>query len=399
MMQRRHFNTRLAALAAAGMASLPAMAQDGALMRIVVGFSPGGSVDAVARLLAERLKEPLGMNVIVENKPGATGRVALGEVQRARPDGRTLVLAAGGAMVIFPWLYPTNLGYDPVKDFTPVSRVTSLGFVISVGPAVPVTDLKGLIAWARANPGKAMYATSGAGSVPHFSGLLLAQTLGLELTHVAYKGGPQAEQELIGGHVPMMIDSPTSTTIDLHRSGKLRILAVTGKTRLPAVPDAAGGGRESGNRQLLRPLRPGGHAGRCDQPHRPCGGAGAGVAGGARKDPGRWFGDGPRRTTRTGQRAGQPAQALGSADQGLWLQGRVGLLGLGPGLYPGTPGAGVGWCSGRGRGLRWHRVFVAVADHTLAREVPARRRKDVDQHTRCVDVAAGVDHLGWHHQQ
>ncbi|WP_245638575.1 Bug family tripartite tricarboxylate transporter substrate binding protein [Hydrogenophaga palleronii] len=237
MMQRRHFNTRLAALAAAGMASLPAMAQDGALMRIVVGFSPGGSVDAVARLLAERLKEPLGMNVIVENKPGATGRVALGEVQRARPDGRTLVLAAGGAMVIFPWLYPTNLGYDPVKDFTPISRVTSLGFVISVGPAVPVTDLKGLIAWARANPGKAMYATSGAGSVPHFSGLLLAQTLGLELTHVAYKGGPQAEQELIGGHVPMMIDSPTSTTIDLHRSGKLRILAVTGKTRLPALPD------------------------------------------------------------------------------------------------------------------------------------------------------------------
>lgn len=237
MMQRRHFNTRLVALAAAGASGLPALAQDSSPMRILVGFSPGGSVDVVARLLAERLKDLLGTNVIVENKPGATGRVALGELRRARPDGRTLVLAAGGAMVIFPWLYPDTLGYDPAKDFTPISRVTSLGFVISVGPAVPATNFKDLVAWAKANPAKAMYATSGAGSVPHFAGLLLGQALGAPLTHVAYKGGPQAEQELIGGHVPMMIDSPTSTTIDLHRTGKLRIVAVTGKTRLPALPD------------------------------------------------------------------------------------------------------------------------------------------------------------------
>lgn len=237
MMQRRDFTNCLAALATLSAASLPAQAQENGPLRILVGFSPGGSVDAVARLLAERLKEPLGMNVIVENKPGATGRLALSEAQRARADGRTLVLAAGGAMVIFPWLYPGTLGYDPVKDFTPVSRVTSLSFVVSVGPAAPVTDIKGLIAWLKANPTKAMYATSGAGSVPHFSGLLLAQTLGVSLNHVAYRGGPQAEQELIGGHVPIMIDSPTSTTINLHRSGKLRILAVTGKNRLPALPD------------------------------------------------------------------------------------------------------------------------------------------------------------------
>ena len=140
-------------------------------------------------------------------------------------------------MSIFPWLYPGNLGYDPVKDFTPISRVTSVSFVISVGPAAPVTDLKGLIAWIKANPSKAMYATSGAGSVPHFAGLLLAETLGTQMNHVAYRGGPLAEQDLVGGHVPMMIDSPTGTTIDLHKSGKLRIVAVTGKTRLPALPD------------------------------------------------------------------------------------------------------------------------------------------------------------------
>ncbi|MBN9408259.1 MAG: ABC transporter substrate-binding protein [Burkholderiales bacterium] len=236
-MQRRQFSTRLVALAATAAVGAPALAQDAGPTRILVGFAPGGSVDVVARLLADKLKDVLGTQVIVENKPGATGRVALAEAQRSRPDGRTLVMAAGGAMVIFPWLYPTNLGYDPVKDFTPISRVTTLGFTIAVGPAAPVTDMKGLIAWLRANPNKAMYATSGAGSVPHFAGLLLGQTLGLTLNHVAYKGNALAEQDLVGGHIPMLIDSPTGTTIDLHKSGKLRIVAVTGKARLPALPD------------------------------------------------------------------------------------------------------------------------------------------------------------------
>ncbi len=236
MMNRRQFSQR-AAFAAAASLAFPAMAQDTGPSRILVGFSPGGSVDVVARLLAERLRTPLGVNMVVDNKPGATGRVALGEAQRAKPDGRTLVLAPGGAMVIFPWLYPQSLGYDPVKDFTPISRVTTLGFVLSVGPAAPAGDLKTVLAWMRANPSKATYATSGAGSVPHFAGLMIAQDQGLQLTHAAYKGGPQAEQDLVGGHVPLMIDSPTGTTIDMHRSGKLRILAVTGRQRMPGLAD------------------------------------------------------------------------------------------------------------------------------------------------------------------
>jgi tripartite-type tricarboxylate transporter receptor subunit TctC len=204
-------------------------------MRILVGFPPGGSVDIVARLLAEHMKTSLDQNVIVENKPGAAGRVALGEIKRAAPDGNTLVLAPSGALVILPWLYK-NVGYDPIKDFTPIARVTTFDFAVTAGPAAPAGDLKAVLAWLKANPGKANYATSGAGTVPHFAGQLLAQETGIPLTHVAYKGGALAAQDLLGGQVPIMIDTASET----HRApqgGKLRILAISGETRSAVLPD------------------------------------------------------------------------------------------------------------------------------------------------------------------
>jgi tripartite-type tricarboxylate transporter receptor subunit TctC len=235
LINRRQLH-RLAGAAALGLVSAPIVrAQDRSVMRILIGFPAGGSADVVARLMTDGMQAALDQNVIVDNRPGAAGRVALGEVKRAVPDGNTLVLAPSGALVILPWLYK-NVGYDPVRDFTPIARVATFDFAITVGPGAPAGDLKSLLAWLKANPDKANYATSGAGTVPHFAGVLLAQETGIRLTHVAYKGGAPAAQDLLGGQVPMMIDTP-SETIEHHRAGRVRIVAVTGETRSAALPD------------------------------------------------------------------------------------------------------------------------------------------------------------------
>ena len=228
-MKRRTF---AAALAAASLAA-PALAQERTI-KIMVGFPPGGSADVIARLLAEKMRASLNQNVIVDNKPGAAGRLVLGELKRAAPDGQTLVLSPSGAMVIAPHLY--KLDYDPIKDFTPVSRIVTFDFAITAGPGAPAGDLKTVLAWMKANPSKANYATSGAGTVPHFAGMLLSQAAGVTLTHVAYRGGAPAAQDLIGGQVPLMVDT-ASETLEHHKAGKVRILAVTGEQRMKALPD------------------------------------------------------------------------------------------------------------------------------------------------------------------
>ena len=233
-MKRRSLNL-LAAAAVLLASSGAALAQDKSTLKILVGFPPGGSVDIVARLIADHMRTTLDQNVIIDNKPGAAGRVALGEVRRAAPDGNTLVLAPSGALVILPWA-TKNLGFDPAKDFTPVARVTTFDFAVTAGPAAPAGDLKGVLAWMKANPGKANYATSGAGTVPHFAGLLLGQVSGVPMTHVPYKGGAPAAQDLIGGQIPLMVDTP-SETLEQHKAGKVRILAVTGENRSAALPD------------------------------------------------------------------------------------------------------------------------------------------------------------------
>jgi tripartite-type tricarboxylate transporter receptor subunit TctC len=232
-MKRRH----LAALAAAALATIAmpsAFAQDRTL-KILVGFPPGGSADVIARLLAQKMAASLNQPVLVDNKPGAAGRLVLGELKRAAPDGQTLVLSPSGAMVIAPWLY-SNIGYDPIKDFTPISRIVTFDFAVTAGPAAPQGDLKSVLAWMKANPGKASYGTSGAGTVPHFAGLLLGQASGVPMTHVAYRGGAPAAQDLIGGQIPLMVDT-ASETIEHHKAGKVRILAVTGAQRSKALPD------------------------------------------------------------------------------------------------------------------------------------------------------------------
>ena len=234
-MKRRQFSAISAAFAATSLAAPALLRAQERTTRILVGFPPGGSADIIARLLAEKLRASLNQNVIVDNKPGAGGRVALQEVKRATPDGLTLVLAPSGALVIQPWLY-ANLGYDPVKDFTPIALVSTFDFAVTAGPGAPAGDLKAVLAWMKANPDKANYATSGAGTVPHFAGQMLGQASGVTLTHVAYRGGAPAAQDLIGGQVPLMVDT-ASETIEHHKSGKVRILAVTGEQRSKALPE------------------------------------------------------------------------------------------------------------------------------------------------------------------
>lgn len=233
MMKRRVFN-RVATMALAAVLPMGALAQDKPPLKLLVGFAPGGSVDVVARLLAERLRLPLGQQVVVENKPGAGGRLVLGEVKRAPADGNTLVISPSGALVISPWLY--NLNYDPVKDFTPIARVVTFDFAVTAGPVAPSGDIRAVLNWLKANPARANYGTSGAGTVPHFAGVLLSQASGVPLTHVAYKGGAPAVSDLLGGQIPIMVDTILET-IEHHRAGRLRILAVTGNARSPALPD------------------------------------------------------------------------------------------------------------------------------------------------------------------
>ncbi|SEJ90965.1 MULTISPECIES: Bug family tripartite tricarboxylate transporter substrate binding protein [unclassified Variovorax] len=233
-MKRRQFAARTAAAFAATAAAPWVFAQD-RTVRILVGFPPGGSADVVARVLAEKMRVSLGQNVIIDNKPGAAGRLALGELRRAAPDGATLAFSPSGAMVIHPWLYP-NLGYDPAKDFAPIALGSTFDFAVTAGPGAPAGDLRTVLAWMKANPGKANYATSGAGTVPHFAGQLIAQAAGVPMTHVAYRGGAPAAQDLIGGQVPLMVDTALET-IEHHRAGKVRILAVTGEQRSRALPE------------------------------------------------------------------------------------------------------------------------------------------------------------------
>ncbi|MGS5085018.1 Bug family tripartite tricarboxylate transporter substrate binding protein [Hydrogenophaga sp. A37] len=231
-MHRRVLLTLPLALAAA--LALPAAAQDKPPLKIVVGFPPGGSADLLARLMAEGLKNDFSQ-VIVENKPGAAGRIALGLVKRAPADGQTVVLLPSGPMVLFPHVYK-KLEYDAVNDFTPISLLAHFQFSVVAGAGVPVKNVKDMIARAKAEPGKGTYGTPGLGSLPHFMGVMFSQKAGAELNHVPFQGGGPANTALLGGHIDYKFDVVTETA-ELHRAGKVRIIGVTGSKRDPQVPE------------------------------------------------------------------------------------------------------------------------------------------------------------------
>lgn len=214
------------------------------LVRLVVGFPPGGSLDVVARLLAEQLKG-YAESVVVENRPGAGGRIALGSLKSSPADGTTILLTPGDQLSLFPHIY-TSLPYDPQKDFATVSTVCTVQFLLAVGPMVPssVDTLQSFLSWCRANPKLASFGTAGAGTRQHMIGEALSRAAGVELVHVPYKGAPPAMQDLLAGQIAANI-AVISTALSQIQTGQLRGLMTSAPKRsaaLPQVPTA----REAG---------------------------------------------------------------------------------------------------------------------------------------------------------
>ncbi len=206
------------------------------LARTIIGFPPGGSSDTVARLYAERLRGVYAPQVVVENRAGAGGRLALEAVKAARPDGTTLVQTPASMLTVYPHIYPRTLRYDALADFVPVSPVCFFPFALTVRADHPAKTFPEFVDWAKRQGGAVPFASPAAGAVPHFLGVQMAKALGLQLTHVPYRGAAPAIQDLIGGQIPMVLVVAGEVT-EFHRTGQARILAVSSPERMPRLPD------------------------------------------------------------------------------------------------------------------------------------------------------------------
>src|SRR5687768_6273129 len=203
-------------------------------VRVIVGFSPGGSTDVTARIVAQKLSEAWRQQVIVENRAGAGGNIGAEAVAKAPPDGYTLLVATTGVMAINHRLYRT-LSYDAVRDFAPITQIGSLPLILIVHPSLPVKSVKDLIALAKARPGQLSYASSGVGGTTHMTAEIFRMLTGVDIVHIPYKGSGQAMADLVGGQVPMAFDQVTSSYPQVE-AGRLRALAVTSAKRFASVP-------------------------------------------------------------------------------------------------------------------------------------------------------------------
>jgi tripartite-type tricarboxylate transporter receptor subunit TctC len=200
-----------------------------------VPFAPGGSTTIVARIVADRLADALGQQIIIDNRPGAGGTIGTRQVARSAPDGYAIVLGYTGTLAIGPSLFP-NVGYDVRKDFAPIGRIATAPNTLAVHPSFDVHSVKELIDYAKANPGKVNFGSAGVGTVGHVGGELLATMAGIKLTHIPYKGTGPAMTDLLGGHIPMSF-APIPAVHESAKSGLLRLLAVTSLTRSSLVPE------------------------------------------------------------------------------------------------------------------------------------------------------------------
>jgi tripartite-type tricarboxylate transporter receptor subunit TctC len=225
----------LALLAAAFAVCATAQTFPSRQITLVVPVTPGGSADLLARQMAEPLSKALGQTVVVENRPGASGNIAASFVAKSKPDGHTLLVAYSGFQAANPFLFK-NIDWDPLKSFAPVAILLNSPQAIAVADKVPAKTFKELVAHAKANPGKLNYGTAGAGSLHHISGALLEQLAETKMTAVAYKGTGPAVTDLAAGNVDIVITTPPGV-IPLSQTGKIRILAVTGNKRVPALPN------------------------------------------------------------------------------------------------------------------------------------------------------------------
>ncbi len=220
-------------MASAAHAQVDPSAYPGKPVRIVVGFTPGSATDVTARLFAQKFGELWGVGAIVENTPGAGGTVGAARAAKAPPDGYTLQYGANGAMTIAPSLY-SKLGFDPIRDFAPVSLLLSMGSILAVNNEVPVKSIQQLIALARENPGKLSYASPGVGTPQHIGTELLKIMAGVNITHVPYKGAVLTD--VIGGRVTMTLQN-AAAILPTIRDGRLRAVAQTSLKRSPNIPE------------------------------------------------------------------------------------------------------------------------------------------------------------------
>jgi tripartite-type tricarboxylate transporter receptor subunit TctC len=226
-----------ALFAAAALAAAPAVAQTypARAVRVMVGFAPGGPNDIIARAYGARLAEALGQPFVVENRAGAGGNLAAEAVARAAPDGYTLMLGSTGTNAVNPSLY-ANLPFDPVRDLAPVGVVATSPSALAVHPRVAAQNVRELIALARSQPGKLTYASAGSGSSQHLSAELFKQAGGVDIVHVPYKGAAPGITDLLAGQVDMSF-APLANVVAYAKTGKLRLLAVTGAARSSFAPD------------------------------------------------------------------------------------------------------------------------------------------------------------------
>lgn len=237
--RRRLLVGLVSALAASGtFAQAPSPAAPDASkapLKLVVGFPPGGALDTLARALAEQLRVSSGETVVVENRPGAATRMAIDYAKRSPADGRTVLLASSAPFIIFPMTYK-RLDYDVERDFLPVAHLVDVPTVISTASSSPYQTMGQYVTWVRNHPDKANVGLTSLGGALHFSIVALSKAIGAPLTPVPYKGGAPLVTDLVGGHVPLATDALASQ-LELHRAGKVRILAVSGTQRNLALPD------------------------------------------------------------------------------------------------------------------------------------------------------------------
>jgi tripartite-type tricarboxylate transporter receptor subunit TctC len=234
---KKHFVLAFCLIAAAlGIAAQTASADDWPArpVKLIVGFAPGGPTDLFARLVAQKLTEQTGKNFFIENVPGAGGNVGTVRAAQSPPDGYT-ILVTGGNLTNNPYLF-SNAGFDPLKDFDAVTLGAETPVVLAVNPSVPAQTVKELVAVIQANPGKYSFASPGTGTPPQLVGALFTHALNLDLVHVPFGGGGPAIEATVGGHTPISFGA-LAPAVPLIKSGGVRALAVTGKTRAPTLPD------------------------------------------------------------------------------------------------------------------------------------------------------------------
>jgi tripartite-type tricarboxylate transporter receptor subunit TctC len=235
---RRSFLTRAAALGCGTLLAWPSAAQSypSRPVRIVIPFAPGGPTEFVLRLLADRLTANLGQPFVVENRPGgAGGTIGAKSVAIAEPDGYTLLFSSPGPLVTAPAIYK-NLDYDPIRQFTPIAMVIYAPQMLAVHPALPVNSLAQLIAYAKRNPAKITFGSSGYGTQPHVLGEMLKLMAGIDIVHVPYRGAGQSVTDLLAGQVQMIFET-TAILLPHIQGGRLRALAVAVEARSPFLPE------------------------------------------------------------------------------------------------------------------------------------------------------------------